>query len=140
MMELHRCSFHQDTDPVFVPTPTSVHYGKLVCPICERFVTWVKKPENQGKKRRPSQDHLRWLFDDEHIDYCQLCMRPRASLPHGTVLDVHHIIEVHDGGTDDRLNLLLLCNVCHRIVHLLRMYRTAPDELAEVVAAEVPGA
>jgi hypothetical protein len=123
--------------PVFVPTPTMIHHGKLACAVCGRLITWVKKPENVGKKRRPPQDHLGWLFEDEHIDYCQLCMRARRSLPTGTVLDVHHIVEVQNGGTDDRANLLLLCNVCHRIVHLLRLYRSAPADLEEVVAAEV---
>ena len=33
------------------------------------------------------------------------------------VLQVHHIIERSKGGTDDPLNLLLLCPNCHYTIH-----------------------
>jgi hypothetical protein len=137
---LHRCPQHPDRDAVFVLTPDLIHYGKFVCPACGRLLSWAKKPDNEGKRRRPPQDHLHWVFEEAGIDYCQMCMRSRRELPHGTVLDVHHIVEVQDGGDHERSNLMLLCNVCHRIVHLLRLYRSAPEELSVAIAPGVKDA
>lgn len=35
----------------------------------------------------------------------------------GAVGDIHHILEVKNGGTDDMSNLTYLCPNCHRMVH-----------------------
>jgi predicted HNH restriction endonuclease len=35
---------------------------------------------------------------------------------------------------------MLLCNVCHRIVHLVRLYRSAPEELSVAIGSRVENA
>jgi hypothetical protein len=34
----------------FVRTPEIIHYGKMVCPKCGRFLDWVKKPVNTERR------------------------------------------------------------------------------------------
>lgn len=36
---------------------------------------------------------------------------------HPEILHIHHIISTFDGGTNDCLNLLVLCPNCHSIIH-----------------------
>ena len=131
MSQEPRCPKHPELNPVFVLTPQNVHHGKLTCPECQRLITWVKKPGNENRKRRPAQDFLKWDFENEDIDYCQLCLRNASALASHSVLEVHHIIEVQHGGNNERNNRMLLCGVCHRVVHLLRLYSRAPEAVAE---------
>lgn len=42
---------------------------------------------------------------------CADCGRPEVSL--GRLLDVHHIIDFKDGGTNEMSNLVSLCRSCH---------------------------
>ena len=36
--------------------------------------------------------------------------------------DIHHILEKHNGGTDEMSNLILVCPNCHRIIHTTNKY------------------
>lgn len=46
------CKEHPSAAPSFVVTPDLTHYGKYVCSVCGKFLTWVKTPEGQEKKKR----------------------------------------------------------------------------------------
>jgi hypothetical protein len=45
--------------------------------------------------------------------FCEICF-------HDKYLQVHHIEQVKDGGSDDPENLALLCDPCHTMVHTVR--------------------
>jgi 5-methylcytosine-specific restriction endonuclease McrA len=56
-------------------------------------------------------------------DFCWACLRGRshlAVLRPALVLEVHHIVAVEHGGTDQADNLLLLCAECHAELHRRR--------------------
>jgi len=80
---------------------------------------WGKYPKSLSKlkssKRRNDKhqyfaDHQR----EANRHFCEVCLANKYPL------QVHHIIEVKDGGSDDVENLSLLCDPCHTIVHRLR--------------------
>lgn len=48
---------------------------------------------------------------------CQIC-QTISGQEYTEVLDVHHIIEVYLGGSDDIDNLITACTVCHKLIHL----------------------
>lgn len=128
------CPYHPEKIARFVLTPELTHWGKYICsdPQCERFLAWVKKPDNEKRNRRNSKK-LAKPFEDAGIDYCQLCLRKRCELPPNMTFVAHHIIEVQDGGTDDPINLLHLCTFCHELVHLLRRNRQDASERPDAV-------
>jgi 5-methylcytosine-specific restriction endonuclease McrA len=43
--------------------------------------------------------------------HCQNCKA------HGTRLDVHHVVPVSVGGSNNLTNLLTLCFACHKLIH-----------------------
>ena len=102
----------------FVSTPDMPHHGKMVCPKCGAWLDWVRKPENE--KRRRKLEAPRKKFRQAGVDYCQVCLRHRDELPLHVTLVVHHVIEVQDGGTDDPSNMWQVCTICHELIHLLR--------------------
>tara|TARA_A100001515_G_scaffold135117_1_gene125802 strand:- start:337 stop:735 length:399 start_codon:yes stop_codon:yes gene_type:complete len=46
-------------------------------------------------------------------DYCAFCGTKEN-------LQIHHIIPISLGGTDDKTNLLTACSKCHEKIHLVR--------------------
>ena len=58
----------------------------------------------------------RWFRDGEHGCRCQVCHRPyNQSGLWG--LAVHHIIRGANGRDDEPCNFLLVCHVCHELIH-----------------------
>lgn len=133
------CSKHLFAEPRFTLTPVLGHYARYDCPVCDRFLGWEAKPENANKKRRKPQDHLFWIFNDRGVDYCQLCLRYTGQLPAKVVFQVHHVIEVQNGGSDEPENLMHLCSICHRLLHVLRLYSQVPEDMAAGLAPESEG-
>lgn len=41
--------------PQFVRTPDIIHYGKMVCPECGRWLDWVSKPQG-GAETHPASE------------------------------------------------------------------------------------
>lgn len=69
------------------------------------------------------------------IDYCQLCGVRREELEIGQ-LECHHLVPIRDGGLDIRVNIIVVCSTCHRMIHIRRKARQrgeqcdfAPDTL-----------
>jgi len=86
--------------------------------------------DENGMKGRTGQDHPNWrggkhlidalrkelrpswwtVRDDERADECYKCGASDCKL------DVHHIVPVSAGGTNESWNLMTLCESCHRTV------------------------
>ena len=108
---------------VFVLTPNSVHYGKLVCPE-HGYVKWVKYPKNEGKRRNTSKYDLRDVakFHGMKEPICFFCLRNKDQLGENETLTVDHIIELQQGGKDELPNLQILCSACHKLKNWRRLY------------------
>lgn len=64
--------------------------------------------------RKEFNDNVRNKYlEDKNICYCEKCNKHKSQ----TSLNVHHIIPVADGGTNDFLNLIGLCTRCHEEWH-----------------------
>lgn len=53
-------------------------------------------------------------YKETHKPYCEVCGEPMK--------DVHHIIPVREGGTNDEDNLICLCRSCHQKAHRSKYY------------------
>ena len=115
----------QDLAVVEVDDPK--HYAQYQCinAGCSkrgRYAGWVPKPRDGNTRRKANRKLLKKL-DVSLRDFCQLCTRTSAALDRlkpALQLEVHHVIEVQDGGTDEALNLWVLCSECHELVHRQR--------------------
>ena len=115
----------QDLAVVEVDDPK--HYAQYQCinAGCSkrgRYAGWVPKPRDGNTRRKANRKLLKKL-DVSLRDFCQLCTRTSAALDRlkpGLQLEVHHVIEVQDGGTDEASNLWVLCSECHELVHRQR--------------------
>lgn len=72
-----------------------------------------RKKMEAGKFRHGVPTELREYVRSRDNMICQMC----KTFLESSVLQVHHIIPVSDGGTDDKKNLILLCYHCHTKVH-----------------------
>lgn len=76
------------------------------------------KPHKQDYKDRERLDPaLRKAVLARDTNTCQIC-KIASGQEYTEVLDVHHIIEVYLGGSDNIDNLITACTVCHKLIHL----------------------
>lgn len=115
----------------FRPRPDTAHYGEVRCPVHGH--RWIPKPTEDKKQRRKANIKLLKLIPPHMRLWCWQCSRSRLlleALKPPLALEIHHIIEVAEGGTDDPENLELLCAECHARVHRIReshaRYQIAP--------------
>ena len=105
----------------------SKHYAQYQCinPDCGRkgkYAGWVPKPKDDSTRRKSNKKLLK-KCDESFRGFCHLCMRSSSVLGRlkpSLQLEVHHVVEVQDGGTDDKSNLWVLCSECHELVHRQR--------------------
>ena len=105
----------------FTPRPETSHFGFVRCP--EHGFLWISKPADDAGPKRRRNAHLIPALPADRRDFCWTCLRSAdhlAALQPALVLHVHHVIEVRHGGTDDPVNLSLLCTECHAEVHRRR--------------------
>lgn len=83
----------------------------------------VKRISDKQRARTRNLAKLKreWIkaeFDREGFCRCQGCRRPIYD-PHDAalLLDAHHIVLRARGGTDDPLNLRMICRTCHMKEH-----------------------
>lgn len=101
--------------------PDTTHYGEIRCAVHGH--EWIRKPENERKPRRKANRKLLELFPADRRDFCWCCLRSASTLAMLTPslqLEVHHVVEVVDGGSNDLINLQVLCNECHSETHRRR--------------------
>lgn len=104
------------------------HFAKEVCPHCNQFMGFAKKPENEKKR---SSTH-RELVAKYSKGFCEMCLVPSEELGTGNYLVGHHVKEHSDGGTSDRENVWILCNACHSLVHWTRTHHGRNTVAVEV--------
>lgn len=108
----------------FSSTKTEVYRRKRCCGnqncirIIDQKVTNAnyKRQQNKiknGKFRHGVPINLKQDIYKRDGHNCKLCL----SLINDKEREVHHIIPVSENGGDDLVNLILLCNNCHTIVH-----------------------
>ena len=93
------------------------------------FETHKQDPKN----RERLDPALRKAVLDRDKCSCQIC-KSISGQEYREVLDVHHIIEVYLGGSDDISNLITACTVCHKLIHLYargELYMRPYEEMTE---------
>lgn len=94
------------------------HYARIQCVSCDRFIKWEGKPREKSDRRKGQKK----LLDKYSKGFCEICLRKGTEIPLPQVLEVHHVVPVEDGGTDDRTNLQIVCTACHKWIHHQRTY------------------
>ena len=117
VIEYQECpGCHEEIYPEVKILESGPHYAKVQCPICERGLGFMPKPKNEDKNaKRPSCPSA----VDLDIHHCQICLRASPELGKGW-LCVHHIDD--DPTHNDRMNLLVVCIACHKLIHWTRTY------------------
>lgn len=109
-------------EPVTYGEVNDVHGFKLHCPHCGSYVGWgglTQAVKNgNGERVRSSQ----WTAKRLNAVHCEMCQRRKDFLGKGERLEVHHVIQIDQGGEDTPDNIWILCTACHRIVHHQRTY------------------
>jgi 5-methylcytosine-specific restriction endonuclease McrA len=105
----------------FTPRPDTQHYGAIRC-IAHGYL-WISRPKEDQKPRRKANKNLIGKLPELKQNFCWFCLREKQllSLLNPVVaLEVHHIVPIKDGGTDEQANLILLCAECHSEAHRRR--------------------
>jgi hypothetical protein len=97
-----------------------LHFARIVCPTCRRFLDWLGWPPKPEKRERRRTARLADELKRLGLDHCELCLRSEADLPPPDALRVHHVDE--EATNDDPANQRLYCTGCHQLVHWLRTY------------------
>lgn len=99
-------------------TPIVARLNKLTCSR-ECYKTYRTQLNNEhcwGRKPRDNSEvntkQARQKFIKERGSKCELCPYNKPE-----VLNVHHIIERCNGGTNHKTNLIVICPTCHAEIH-----------------------
>ena len=128
------CQFCGSADIAFELTPNLPHYGKETCRSCGRHSRWVPKPDSD-KIRRPAAH--KDLVSKYGNGYCEMCLILEERLPPGQTLEAQHVREYQHGGSEVRENIWIVCTRCHKLIHWLRVWSTAPGGTVEAINMEV---
>lgn len=71
---------------------------------------------------------IRRSIESRDNGYCQCCGYGKNEPDLMGVFHVHHIIAVQYGGSDNKTNLVLVCNNCHTLIHDYEKGRFLPDK------------
>lgn len=71
---------------------------------------------------------IRRSIESRDNGYCQCCGYGENEPDLMGVFHVHHIIAVQYGGSDNKSNLVLVCNNCHTLIHDYEKGRFLPDK------------
>ena len=100
------------------PRPDTIHGYEICCIKCNKHISWAGKPKNKEKlnKRPPCPSP-----EDLKIDWCQICLLPKHFLGELETLHTHHLDD--NPQNNERLNLLVVCTSCHKLIEHQRTYR-----------------
>lgn len=105
------------------------------CPVCGRYWHSKRKVKGDGRpttcknckrnvKRR--NDNAKSIKDLSKRTVSKIFRRAEYSCVlcgwDKSVCDIHHIIGIKNGGTDDMNNLIGICPNCHRVIHSEKEY------------------
>jgi len=107
----------------------SQRLNQKICPVCGTIFVGHKKTcsrscsnksrtgikyDGQNKNNNSTKSkRLKTILSESRGGCCEKCNNDNYS-----ILQVHHIVERCNGGTDEESNLLLLCPNCHMTEHL----------------------
>lgn len=66
-----------------------------------------------GKRYGRAWTRIRTRYVHKH-PLCEMCLKEGRYVP---VEEVHHIVPLSEGGTNDESNLMSLCRSCHEKIH-----------------------
>lgn len=113
LTECDKCGSPNIIEDNFSP----IHGFWYICEDCH-YRCWGGRLKNKEKnEKRPPCPTPRDLW----IDKCQMCLLPYDSLGYSEVLETHHIDD--NPQNNERLNLLVVCTSCHKLIHHQRTYR-----------------
>ncbi len=81
----------------------------------KRYDKYRRNPEH-GRRYGRSWQRIRKAYAEQH-PLCEECLKEGRLVP---VEQVHHIVPLSEGGTNDFSNLRSLCQSCHSRLHALR--------------------
>lgn len=112
-------------ESLFDLNQTSMYRGKRLCghQDCKNIIDFKVKHSNYKKKIRKiengtfrsgvSPEIRKYILDRD--SYC--CGKCKSSYSDDKMMQVHHIVPVSDGGTDEFTNLITVCRNCHKKIH-----------------------
>ena len=112
----------------FTATPDGLHHGFVRCP--QHGHRWVVTNPTKTRRRKVSIASAEFLFGPKLATFCWLCLTTDCAL------ELHHIVEVAQGGTDDAQNLQVLCVDCHALTHRLRRQRKTSRAITDAQRQE----
>jgi len=123
-MKITNCKYCNSSNLKFIETPESVHYGKMECGNCKRFLHWVKNPDSVRTTTRVNKKTVREVcnFHKLNNEFCFMCLRTREQLGWSETLTIDHIKELDKGGEDQIWNMQILCSACHKLKNWCRLY------------------
>jgi len=99
-------------------TPIVAKLNKLTCSekCYNAYRSQLNKEHRWGRKPRDNSEvntkQARQKFINERGNKCELCPYNKTE-----VLNVHHIVERCNGGTNHKTNLIVICPTCHAEIH-----------------------
>lgn len=81
--------------------------------LVERQYEKYERDPDRRKKYGSRWQKVRARYVREH-PYCEMCFREGKMTP---VQEVHHIVPISQGGTNEPDNLMSLCRSCHEKIH-----------------------
>lgn len=79
-------------------------------------MTWKQRGARKGKRKLPESQRQRIIKRDRNLNrgcyfsYNHICI---GINDYDSKVEVHHIIDAEDGGSDDDTNLVTACKPCH---------------------------
>lgn len=107
---------------MFLETQNLIHYGKLECPVCNKWIKWVSNPTEIRTKTSIHKLEKVIKFYKINEPFCFFCLREQKQLGIKETLTRDHIQELDKGGKDELENLQILCSACHKLKNWCRLY------------------
>jgi len=121
---MNKCKCYGEKEDILIPAPkNSPHHAKILCGMCNRFVGWMPKPKNEGKRTQSSKYEVYEVarFHGFNREFCFFCGRNKEKLGDHEGLTVDHIID-YTKENDVLENLQILCKACHQLKNLVKLY------------------
>jgi len=103
-------------------TPNTIHYAKVVCYVCRKFIRWDKAPKNKDKRGGLPEPEKVAHFHGFNDIFCFFCGRDYHKLGDNETITIDHIQKIADGGVDELENMQILCSACHKLKHWTELY------------------
>ena len=104
--------------------PNTIHYGRIDCPLCRKWICFVPKPGTEEIRKETSSFTISGVVYSHKMqkEFCFFCLRDKDQLGTNEVLTLDHIQELSKGGKDELENLQILCTACHKLKNWARLY------------------